>query len=207
MKRILSAIALSVIVSLFPTKAYACDSFLCLGDMLGITDIAARDAQRKEKQAETEHQRTVDVARINADANARIADANRQLEAQRIQGKISEAQAKSMADAFAALVASKRDEAIAGITQNAQVAIAGINQTGETERNRLGWDAKSNMLTIAIIGLLLLTAMLILYRRTNQAPQITVMLANPQRGQLEQPDTVYLSKTQYNMIGDDYNER
>lgn len=204
MKRILSALALSIVVSLFPAKAYACDSFLCLGDMLGITDIAARDAQRKEKQAETEHQRTVDVARINADANARIAEANRQLEQQRIQGKISEAQAKSMSDAFAALVASKRDEAIAGITQNAQVAIAGINQTGETERNRLGWDAKSNMLTIAIIGLLLLTAMLILHCRTKQAPQITVMLANPQRTQLEQPNVIRLSRNQYMIEGDQY---
>lgn len=204
MKRILSALALSVIVSLFPVKAYACDSFLCLGDMLGITDIAKRDAERKEKQAETEHQRAVDVARINADANARIAEANRQLEAQRIQGKISEAQAKSMADAFAALVASKRDEAIAGITQNAQVAIAGINQTGDTERTRLGWDAKSNMLTIAIIGLLLLTAMVILHHRTKQTPQITVMLAHSQRTQLEQPSTIRLSHNQYMIEGEQY---
>lgn len=209
-KLILLGALLGMVMAFYPTKAYACDSFLCLGDMLGITDIAKRDAERKEKQAETERQRQTDVARINADAQARIAEANRQLEAQRIQGRISEAQAKAMADAFTASVNAKRDEYIAALQSNAQVAISGINETGQTERSRISWEAKSNMLTIGIVGFLVLAGLVgaVYVMRSGQGNsqggrQIVVMIQAPQRQQLDQSDTVYLPKQGFRLIEKD----
>ena len=163
---------------------------------------------------------------MNADAQARIAEANREIEAQRVQGQITAVQAKAMSDAFEATVNAKRDEYVASITQNAQVAIAGlnnaanvsiagINQTGETERNRISWDGKGNLLAIAVIGIIVLGALgivgriLILKTQHSQAlPQITVMLANPmsQQRTLNVPHQVYLPHQQPYLIEEDNEE-
>lgn len=203
-KLFLIGVLLGVVLAMYPAKAYACDSFLCLGDMLGITDIANRDAERKEKQAETERQRQIEVARINADAQARIAEANKQLEAQRVQGRISEAQAKAMADAFASAVNAKRDEYIAALQSNAQVAIAGINETGQTERSRISWEAKANMLTIGIVGLLVLVGLVcvVYVMRSGLGSQKVVVLFQPQaqRPEIDQTETVYLPKQSFRLI-------
>jgi hypothetical protein len=204
--RRLFVLAIVFLSTFYPARAYACGSFLCIGDMLGITDMANRDAQRREHQAEIDRQKAQEVARINADAQARIAEANRQLEAQRIQGQISATQAKAMADAFAAAVNAKRDEYVAALQANAQVAINGINETGATERERVGWQAKTDMLTIGIIGVLILAALgagaWLLTRHIDRKPQqITVMLAGHIAGQLDQPSTMYLPRHQHMIDG------
>lgn len=210
-KLVLLGVLLGVVFALYPAKAYACDSFLCLGEITGITDIAKRDAERKEKQSEIDRQRALDIARVNADAQARIAEANRQLEAQRIQGRISEVQAKTMADAFAAAVNAKRDEYIAALQTNAQVAISGINETGQTERSRISWEAKSNMLTIGIVGFLVLAGLIgavYVMRNMQGTKQVVVMFQPPtQRQQLDQDETFYLPKQSFRLIeGNQNNE-
>lgn len=213
MKKLILALVLSIFLSLIPARAYACDSWICLGDWFGYTNIAARDAERKEKMAETERQRAIEIARVNADAQARIAEANRQLEAQRIQGQISALQAKAMADAFAATVNAKRDEYVAALQNNAQVAITGINETGQTERSRISWEAKTNMLTIGIVGFLVLAglACVAYFLRSSDRGdrQVIVMLqAPPQYQQLDQLNTAYLPKQGFRMIeGDANNEK
>ncbi len=221
------ATAIAIIFTMTPTTAYACDSWLCLGDTFGWTDVAKVHSDRDQQLANIQAKQAQDVARINADAQARIAEANRQIEAQRIQGQISAMQAKAMADAFAASVNAKRDEYVAALTQNAQVAIAGlnnaanisiagVNQTGETERSRIAWDGKGNMLAIVIIGLVVLGALAIVGRiliiktqATQAPPNITVMLANPYSPQrtLDAPQQTYLPRQSIQLIGDDHEQR
>lgn len=208
--KLFAGLVLALVLALTPRPAYACDSVICLGDWFGWTEVSKVHADRDKAVAATNAQKAADVARINADAQARIAEANRQLEAQRIQGQISAVQAKTMADAFAATVNAKRDEYVAALQNNAQVAISGINETGETERSRIGWQAKTDMLTIVIIGLLLLCglgiAAYILNKRTPQPPQqVVVMLADahPQQVQVERARSAYLPRNQVNLIEED----
>jgi len=209
--KFLAGLVLAFVLSLMPRPAYACDSLLCLGDIFGWTDVAKVHSDRDQQLANIKAKQAQDVARINADAQARIAEANREIEAQRVQGQISAANAKAMADAFAATVNAKRDEYIGALTQNAQVAISGINQTGETERSRIGWQAKTDMLTIVIVGILVLfglgiAAYMLNKRQGPQPPQqVVVMLAgsNPQHRQLERPQTIYLPRNQVNLIEED----
>lgn len=209
-RKLFAGLVLALVLALTPRPAYACDSVICLGDWFGWTEVSKVHADRDKAVAATNAQKAADVARINADAQARIAEANRQLEAQRIQGQISAVQAKAMADAFAATVNAKRDEYVAALQNNAQVAISGINETGETERSRIGWQAKTDMLTIVIIGLLLLCglgiAAYVLNKRTAQPPQqVVVMLAgaHPQQAQVERARSAYLPRNQVNLIEED----
>lgn len=190
------------LVSVRPAPAYACDSILCLGDIFGWTDVAKVHADRDVKKAELDKQkadlerlRSAEVARINADAQARLAEANRQIQADITNGKITMAQAQAQADAFKALVEQKASESIAAINKNADTAIAGINQagqinlagvkeTGETARASIAAESHNNVVLMLVVGGLLAIALtfvgfLMLRRQpaqVPQAPQVTFVL-------------------------------
>lgn len=204
MKKVFLASLLALLVlSARPAPAYACDSILCLGDIFGWTDVAKVHADRDVKKAELDkqkadidRQRAAEVARINADAQARLAEANRQIQADLNNSKITIAQAQAQADAFKTLVEQKAAESIAAINQNAQTAIAGINQagqinlagvqeTGETARASIAAESHNNTVMLLVVGGLLAIVLVfvgfLMLRKTGhvvpQTPQITVVMA------------------------------
>jgi len=201
--------------------AYACDSWLCLGETFGWTDVAKVHADRDVKKAELDKQKAdivrqqnADIARINSDAQARVAESNRLLQAQVEQGKLNIAQAQAQADAFKSLVEQKANESIAAISKNAETAIAGINQagqinlagvqeTGETARAGIAAESHNNTVLLLVVGGLLAVVLvfvgLIMLRKTGpaQAPQIT-MVVQPQM--LPGSQMMQLPKQEYRMI-------
>jgi len=233
-KWMLASVLALLIVSMRPTPAYACDAWLCLGDMFGWTDVAKvhsdRDVKKAEldkQKADIDRQRAAEVARINADAQARLAEANRQIQADLNNSKITIAQAQAQADAFKTLVEQKAAESIAAINQNAQTAIAGINnagqinlagvqETGETARASIAAESHNSVVLMLIVGGLLAIVLVfvgfLMLRKTGptvaQAPQITVVMqpnALPGSDYLQLPgQRQALPQNEYRMIEVDH---
>lgn len=226
-KWMLASLLALLIVSMRPTPAYACDAWLCLGDVFGWTEVAKVHADRDAKQAEIERQKAESIARVNADAQARIAEANRQIQADITNGKITMAQAQAQADAFKALVEQKANESIAAINSNANALIAGINnagqinlagvqETGETARASIAAESHNSVVLMLVVGGLLAIVLVfvgfLMLRKTGptvaQAPQITVVMqphALPGSGYGQLPgQRQALPRNEYRMIEVDH---
>lgn len=229
-KLLVAALVALVVFGHQVTPAYACDSILCLGDIFGWTDVAKVHADRDVKKAELDkqkadidRQRAADIERIRADAEARLQESNRMIQAQIEQGKLNAAQAQAQADAFKALVEQKANESIAAITKNADTAIAGINQagqinlagvkeTGETARASIAAESHNNTVMLLVVGGLLAIVLVfvgfLMLRKTGHAtppsPQITVVMAPdmlPGGNYMQLPgQRAALPKTDYRMI-------
>lgn len=237
-KVLLASLLAALLISLRPAPAYACDAWLCLGDVFGWTDVAKVHADRDVKKAEMEkqkadidRQRAADVERIRADADARLQESNRIIQAQIEQGKLNAAQAQAQADAFKALVEQKAAESIAatnrnadtliaGINQAGQINLAGVNQTGETARAAIAAESHNNTVLLLVVGGLLAVVLLfvglLLLRRSPvaQAPQVTLLVPGIQPQALPGSYTMQLPgqrtalpKPDYRMIeGESYDE-
>jgi hypothetical protein len=234
LKWMLASLLALLVIGVRPAPAYACDAWLCLGDMFGWTDVAKvhsdRDVKKAEldkQKADIDRQRAAEVARINADAQARLAEANRQIQADLNNSKITIAQAQAQADAFKTLVEQKAAESIAAINQNAQTAIAGINnagqinlagvqETGETARASIAAESHNNTVMLLVVGgllaiVLVFVGFLMLRRQpaqVPQTPQVTFvlpehLLSGGYHAQLPGQHTA-LPKNEYRMIEVDH---
>lgn len=152
--------ALFVVVALLsiPTTAYAsCSGFIdCL---FGMTERTEVRAERDVEKARIEAAAKAEVTRIQGEADVRIKQAEAEVErVKQLQYQseadrdIAIAQATAKAEEYKAMIAGLTSEKIAGIQSNAdtqiaalqaqaQIAIEGIVQTGQTERWRVafGW--------------------------------------------------------------------
>lgn len=189
MKRLISVAA--VVALWWPATAQAsCSGFLdCL---LGMTERTEVRAQRDVERARIEAQRDAETARIEAEATERLRQADAEVERVKLQRYESEAQrdiaiaqAQQQAEQYKAMIAGLTDEKVAGIQANAdtqiaalqaqaEIAQAGILETGRTERYRIvgGW-------AFSIVAIVAIAFLLALSIRRHQAGQTVVLLANP----------------------------
>ena len=164
--------------SVTPTVASAsCSGFIdCL---LGMTERAEVRAERDVEQERIRAQRDAEVAKIEAEATERVRQADAEVERVKqmqfetaAQRDIAIAQAQAQVDQYKASIAALTAERLAGIQSNAdsqmaalqaqaEIATAGILETGKTERYRIvgGWA-----FAIVAIGLLGLLAVLYIRR-------------------------------------------
>lgn len=199
MKRIL-LVTVALWAILQPAKAYACSGFIdCL---FGFSDrVETRQTQMTERERITAD-RDESIARIQAEADERVRQADIEIERVKQQQYQSEAdrdiaiaQAQQQADQYKAMIAGLTAEKVAGIQSNAdsqiaalqaqaQIAIAGINETGQTERWRVGGGWLLAVVIVVILGVVALAVI----RRMQPPPveQTVVLLTNPtQYRQLE----------------------
>ena len=180
-----------------PAGVYACSGFIdCL---FGFTDrVEVRQAEMTERER-IAADRDANVARIQAEADEAKRRADIEVErvkqqqyANEAQRDIAIAQAQQQAEQYKAMIAGLTSEKVAGIQSNAdsqiaalqaqaQIAIAGITETGATERWRVGGGWLFAVVAVVVAGLILLAII-----RRQPAQQTVVMLANPaQLRQLE----------------------
>jgi hypothetical protein len=160
----------------WPARVYACDSLICFGDWFGITDIAKRDAERREKEKALDAQISAatqsaanDLARIQ---NARYESDNQRMIAIR-QAEIAwAAYEKQWAD-WKDVQMKAYDAEIAGGKNMAEIAQAGIHESGQTQRSRIAWDSSYNIITVIIIGGIV---SIFVVRRTSPQPPAVMML-------------------------------
>lgn len=154
-----TAIVIVVLAALLlPATAQAsCSGFIdCL---FGMTERTEVRAERDVEKARIEADAQAEIARIEGEAQARITQAEAEVERVRqlqyqseADRDIAIAQANAKAEEYKAMIAGLTSEKIAGIQSNAdtqiaalqaqaQIAIEGITQTGQTERWRVafGW--------------------------------------------------------------------
>lgn len=144
----------ALILTALPLPAYACSGWLDCAfgwtDRTEVREAATTERARIEADAQAE------IARIRGEADARIKQAEAEVERvkqQRYQSEadrdIAIAQANAKAEEYRAMIAGLTSEKVAGIQSNAdtqiaalqaqaQIAIEGITQTGQTERWRVG---------------------------------------------------------------------
>lgn len=191
-----SAVLLALVLWGIPGSAYACSGlFDC---WFGFTDrVEVRQAAMTERERITA-ERDEAVARIQAEADERVRQADIEVERVRqqqyqneTQRDIAIAQAQQQAEQYKAMIAGLTAEKVSGIQANAdsqiaalqaqaQIAIAGITETGATERYRVvgGW-------LFAVVAVVVVALILVAIIR-RQPTQTVVMLANPgQYRQLE----------------------
>lgn len=180
---------LALVLSLLPVRAYACSGFIDC--WFGITEsVQIRQTQQTERERITAA-RDEAVARIQAEADERVRQAD--IEVERVkqqqyqneaQRDIAVAQAQQQAEQYKAMIAGLTAEKVSGIQANAdsqiaalheqaQIAIAGITETGATERWRVGGSWAFAVVAVVVAGLILVT----IIRR--QPQQTVVLLANP----------------------------
>jgi len=160
--------------------------------MFGWTDRAEVRSAAATEQARIQAQRDADIARIEAEAQERVRQAEAEVERVRqmqyqteAQRDIAIAQAEQQAHQYAAMIAGLTDEKIAGIQSNAdtqiaalqaqaEIATAGILETGKTERYRIagGW-------AFSIVAIVAIAILLGLGIRRHQAGQTVVLMADP----------------------------
>ncbi|MEZ4864138.1 MAG: hypothetical protein R3C14_22690 [Caldilineaceae bacterium] len=141
-----------------------------------------RQAEQTER-ARIEADRDADIARIQAEAEERIRQADAEVERVKQQQYVTEAQrdmaiaeTQRRAEEYKAMIAALTSEKIAGIDSNAQtqitalqeqskIAIAGILETGKTERWRIGWGWGFTTVLVVVVAVVVLA----LRRRQTQA--------------------------------------
>lgn len=191
MKRI--AVIAALVLLVLPTPAKACSGlFDC---MFGWTDRAEVRSAAETEQARIDAQAAADVARIEAEQAERVRQADAEVErvkqqqyATEAQRDIAIAQVEQQAEQYKASIAAITAERLAGIQANAdsqiqalqsqaEIATAGILETGKTERYRIvgGW-------TFAIVAIVLGGVLLALYARRTpmRADDRPVILINGQ---------------------------
>lgn len=160
---------------LLPKPAYACSGLLDCA--FGWTERTEVRTAAETEQARIAAQRDAEVTRIEGEAQARIADAQKEVERVRQQQFQTEsdrdvaiAQAQAQVDQYKASIQALVDEKteniragadtqIAALQGQAQIAIAGITETGSTERYRIagGWIFAT--VAIVLVALLIISAM------------------------------------------------
>lgn len=174
MKRI--AVIAALVLLAMPTQAKACSGiFDC---MFGWTDRAEVRSAAETEQARIDAQAAAEVARIEAEQAERVRQADAEVERVKQQQYATEAQrdiaianAQAQVDQYKASIAALTAERLAGIQANAdsqiqalqsqaEIAIAGITETGTTERYRIvgGW-------TFAVVAIVLAGLLVALYVR------------------------------------------
>ncbi len=182
---LLVAFVLGGLLALTPVSVFACS---------GILDCAFGWSDREEvrQAAETERSRieaqaTAEQARIEGEAQAALRMAEAEVERVRQQRFVSEAdrdiaiaQAQAQANQYAAMIKGLTDEKIAGIQANAdtqimalqsqaEIATAGILETGKTERYRIVGGWASTIIAFILVGLI------VLYWMRRYAGSVTVL--------------------------------
>ncbi|HMR01779.1 MAG TPA: hypothetical protein PKA43_00245 [Candidatus Competibacter phosphatis] len=184
-------IVAALVALLWPATVKAsCSGFLdCLLGMTERTEVRAqRDIERERIQA----QRDADIARIDAEAQERVRVATAEVErvrqqrfATEAQRDVAIAQAQQQAEQYKAMIAglvaereaailANADTQIAALQAQAEIATAGILETGRTERYRIvgGW-------AFSIVAIVAIAILLGLGIRRHQAGQTIVLLADP----------------------------
>jgi hypothetical protein len=161
----------------------------------GLLDCAFGWSERTELRtnAETEQaritaQRDQEVARIEGEAAARVRQAEAEVERVRqmqyqteADRDVAIAQAQRQADEYRAMIAGLTSERVAGIQSNAdtqiaalqgqaQIAIAGITETGSTERWRI-----AGSWSFVIVLAVLIAVVILGYVRRQQQQQIVLL--------------------------------
>lgn len=198
MKTTLIALILALVLATMPATAYAsCTGFIdCL---FGWSERAEVRAQRDIEKSRIEAQRAADVARIQAEQAERVRQADGEVERVKLQRYETEAQrdiaiaqAQQQAEQYKAMIAGLTAERLAGIQSNAdsqiatlqvqaQIATAGILETGKTERWRIAGGWAFSIVAIALGGLLVG-----LYMRWQ--PQRVMLVCRQQRELLQNND-------------------
>lgn len=184
------AVGASIIMGFTPKAAYACSGFIdCL---FGLTDRTEVRAERDVEKARIEAVAAADIAKIQAEQTERLRQADAEVERVKQQQFATEAQrdiaianAQAQVDQYKASIEALTAERLAGIQSNAdsqiaalqaqaEIATAGILETGRTERYRIvgGW-------TFSIVALVLAGLLVALYLR--RQPQRPVMMVTEQQ--------------------------
>ena len=145
-------------LALTTAPASACSGLLC---WLGVTDNTEIRNQRMIETERIRAERDADVAQIEAQAQERVRQAEAEVERVRqlqyeseAQRDVAIAQAQAKAEEYKAMIAGLTDEKVtaimaesdqqlAALQHQSEIAIAGITETGSTERWRIagGWIA------------------------------------------------------------------
>lgn len=169
-------IVASLVALLWPATAQAsCSGFLdCL---LGMTERTEVRAQRDVERARIEAQRDAETARIEAEAQERVRLADAEVERVKqlrfeseADRDIAIAQANAKAEEYKAMIAGLTSEKVAGIQSNAdtqiaalqaqaEIATAGILETGKTERWRVAFGWATVIISLLIIGVAIIVWM------------------------------------------------
>lgn len=186
------AFLLALFLWSIPGNAYACSGWIDC--WLGISStVEIRQTQQTERERITAD-RDAEIARIQAEADERVRQADIEVERVRQQQyqtdaerDIAIAQAQQQAEQYKAMIGGLTAEKVSGIQANAdsqiaalqaqaQIAIAGITETGATERYRVvgGWTFA--VVAVVIVALILLA---VLRRQPTQPQQTIVLLADP----------------------------
>lgn len=161
-----------------PTPVSACGLLDCIFGwtarvqerQAGETQRAAEAADAAARIAEVERQKAVEVERVKAQAAADLQAHETELENQRQQGLLNQAQYDAMRQIIVANVENQTAVQIKQIDANyallagnldnaARIAQDGIRETGLTTRERVRWDGATG-LVIIVIGGLVITYML-----------------------------------------------
>lgn len=169
----LFAVMTALVIAFLPASAYACSGFIdCL---FGFTE---RTEVRNERMIEVERieaQRDAEVAKAQAQAQERVKEAEAEVERVRqlqyeteSQRDIAIAEAQHRAEEYKAMIAgltqervtaimAESDQQLASLQHAAEIHIAGITETGTTERWRIagGWIFAS-LLVVAIAAIIIL---------------------------------------------------
>lgn len=181
------AFCLALMLATIPATAYAsCSGWIdCL---FGFTERTEVRAQRDIEQARIDAAAAADIAKIQAEQAERVRQADAEVERVRQQQFATEAQrdiaianAQAQVDQYKASIEALTAERLSGIQSNAdsqiaalqaqaEIATAGILETGKTERTRVvgGWAFS----IVAIIWAGLLVALYL--RRQQQHPVMMV---------------------------------
>lgn len=192
------AVIAAIILLAMPTPAKACSGlFDC---MFGWTDREEVRSAAQTEQARIDAQAAAEVARIEAEQAERVRQADAEVErvkqqqyATNAQRDIAIAQIEQQAAQYKASIAALTAERLAGIQANAdsqiqalqsqaEIATAGILETGKTERYRImgGWAFA--IVAIVLVGLLVALYVRRTPMRADERP--VVMVTGRQHAQL-----------------------
>lgn len=204
---------------LYPAHAYACSGILDCA--FGWTERTQVRAERDIEQERIKSQAQQEITRIQGEADAHIKQAEAEVERVRqmqfqseAQRDIAIAQAQAQAEEYKAMIAGLTDEKLAGIQANAdtqivalqeqaRIAVAGITETGQTERYRIvsGWAT--------VIVSIIVAALVGLYWMRRSTGRVMMVLPRPhaprpalgERGQLPwYSDSVEIVEVKHNVI-------
>lgn len=165
-KHLLSILSLATLfVVAFPAPVMAC-GLLDIDCHFGWTERAEVREAEATQRTQIEAQRDAEVARIEADAAEAERLHSQQLEAQRQAGQLSAEQARQQAESFRTMVQTQAQTEIRQIdanyalmaqslTEQAEIAQAGIQESGLTERTRITLDGHRDIALVVVLGLLL----------------------------------------------------
>lgn len=189
-------ILIVILAALMPTKAYACSGILDCA--FGWSERTELRTQSAEELARIEAQRDREIEAVKAQAAERVRQADAEVErVKQLQYQseadrdVAIAQAQAQADQYRAMIGglteertadikASADTQIAALQSQAQIAIAGITETGATERWRIGGGWAFSIVALFVMGVLLVVAM----RRHREPVRVVQVIAGAQYGRL-----------------------